>query len=268
MKVRHTLLMLLTILVLSGCQLVGMPSWATPKDDLEPWPQASTDWVDSGALAGAVDHDPESSVAILKSLSTRSDGHNLHVKVSYDTVGYGYNFYLLVDNVEVNNGYDPSLWNSTLTFWWGNMGLNFKNNGATFFRPDLAILRARSWGGEDVGKIVEEDWAEITHAIVGPEEGNVIEVDVTFVQNEDGSEYEITIPYSSIGTGAKSGDRIQLIAMVGRDTWGDHEGEFLAPGERPLGIQSAIPFSGLITDEGTPEARISTFHSAVRVTLK
>lgn len=263
-------LVLLAALV-GGCRFViGMPSWAGHEPPVDPWPPATTDWRDSGALAGAVNTDPATTPAILGKLYTKSDGNNLYVKVTYDTVGYGFNFYLLVDNIAVDNGYNPSRWDSTLTFWWGNMGLQFEKNGTMFFTPDLAILRAREWGGPNPGKLVEADWARKSHAIIGPDEGNIIDVggQVTVEQNEDGSEYIITIPYSAIGTGAKSGDRLQLIAMVGRDTWGDAEGVFLPESERPLGIQSAIPFSGKITDEGTPEARISFFDSAVYVTLK
>lgn len=260
---------LLVMVLAGGCRwVVGMPSWAGDQEPpVDPWPPATTEWVDSGALAGAVDTDPSTTPAILDKLYTKSDGENLYVKVTYDTVGYGYNFYLLVDNIEVDNGYNPSRWDSTLTFWWGNMGLTFEKNGTMFFSPDLAILRARAWDGEQAGMLVDEDWAKMNHAIIGSEEGNSLGVEATVDQNEDGSEYIITIPYTSIGMGAKSGDRLQLIAMVGRDTWAS-EGEFLKPEERPLGIQSAIPFSGVITDEGTSEARISYFDSAVYVRLK
>lgn len=267
-KLFQLIVILLVTALVGGCRWVGMPSWGGGGAPADPWPPATSDWADSGALAGAVDMNPETSPAILSKLYTRSDGQNLYVKVTYDTVGYGFNFFLLVDNVRVDNGYNPSRWNSHFTTWWGSMGLKFEKNGTMFFSPDLVVLRAREWDGERIGMLVEDDWGKIDHAIVGPSEEDFREVDVTVEQNADGSEYVITIPYASIGMGARSGDRLQIIAMVGRDTWLNSEGEFLEPSERPLGIQTAIPFSGVITDEGTPEARISYFNSAVLVTLK
>lgn len=268
---RRLMLLLLaavTVTVLAGC-VAGAPSDIVNPPVVNPWPEATTEYLDSGAEVGVVPNSPTG--AAFDKVYTKSDGQNLYVKVTFSKVGVGQNFYLLIDDTAQQSGYDPSRWNATLTTWWGNMGLKFIKNGVAFFDPDFVYLRGRSWDTSTGGVWLNDDWAKIANAIIGPDESSSVSVKQLIGETAlaaDGSAYEITIPYAAIGHGATSGAKLQLVALLGRDVWAK-EGEFLDPTQRPLGIQTMIPYSGqAITDAGTPEARISDVNDAIRVTLK
>lgn len=228
-------------------------------------------WVDSGATGLAVPDSP-SGVKFSK-LYTYSDGSKLYIQVVYDKIGYGQNFWLLIDDTAINSGYDPSGWDKKWGAWWGNMGMSFKDD---FFDPDFIEVRARDWDSEE-SKLKPTEYVEGGDPggggnanAMGSDDENCKNVYATVsdIQSESGKNIVFIIPYSSIGKEqqAKSGDEVRIIVMVGRDVWQWSEQEYLP--ERPIGMQAMIPNAGEIIDEGKDTARIGVVNGAIAYTLK
>lgn len=254
---------------IAGCGGGSSSSSPTPSPTTDPWPAATTTWQDSGMQAISVPETSGNIAGAFDKIYTKSDGTNLYVKVTFARVGAGHNFYLLVDDKALNSGYNASRWDSNFTLWWGSMGMTF-----TDFDMDFIYLRGRSWDDPHKGQWRSEDEQKIANAVTGPEEGSTRNVksscsDVQTSGVTDFSSYEITIPYASMGlNGAHSGDRIQIVALLGRETWqGATEGTYI--GARPLGIQSAIPGDGtMVAETGTDHPRIAVINNVVKCRLQ
>lgn len=270
---KKTMFLLVLLLVLSvlagGC--FSRPAPKEPVDEPEELLFPDYAWEDSGATGLSVPGSP-SGVEFGK-LFTYSDGTNLYLQVVYKNIGYGQNFWVLIDNTRIQSGYNPSLWDSKWGVWWGNMGMEFVDD---FFDPDFIMVRARSWDG-DVGILKETDHTpngdEGGNAnAMGPDDESCLNVYNTLsdIQSESGKNIVFTIPYASIGKEkqSQSGDELQIIVMVGREVWAwdGPEGKYID--DRPLGMQAMMPADGEITGEGTPEARIAKVKSAIKYTLK
>lgn len=263
------------MIAVTGC---GSGSHGEVIPDPDPWPAATTEWQDSGMQALSVPEASGNIAGAFKAIETKSDGSNLYVKVIFDRVGVGHNVWLLVDDKSMGSDYNSSRWDSNFTIMWGSMGMTIAS-----FDLDFIYLRARSWDDANKGQWVMDSWAKIAHAVIGPNEDSIRNVTDNCSDIETTgsltpySSYEITIPYSSIGSGAHSGDRVQIVALLGRETWkGDNEGTYITNEEgspiRPLGIQSAIPgneTSVLVDNNASPVVyRIKEIKKAVRCTLK
>ena len=239
---------------------------ATPTPSPTPvqWPAWTSDFTDSGMTALSV---PSTPAGAFDKIYTMSDGTNLKIRVTFQTVGVGQNFWLLIDDVAQTSDYVISRWDSGFTIGWGSMGMTFND-----FDLNLVYLRGRSWGPEN-GQWVNQSWAKIAHAVTGSSENNGWTnkssdcSDVQTVGFTDYSSYDITIPYAAIGSGAASGAHLKIVALLGRETWqGATEGTFI--GADPLGIQAVIPGDGTTVKNDDGHPRIADIEEYVKCTLK
>lgn len=273
-----TMVLCLAMVIVAGCGS-SSPTTVGPTPTPTPtpinWPAASSTYTTLSSTAHTVAGNPDTGA--FSKMEVKSDSSNLYVKLTLSSTGTR-NLYLLIDDVKLTSGYNINRWEACWGTWWGDMDVSFLDSTSTaFFDLDFSYV---DWRG-DAGDLGVGSASAV--AFNGPDEGSTTSQasNITVNDSTDHLTYEFVIPFSSIGTGASAGDHVQIIALLGKETWmGSTEAEkkYHTPENDPsgspydkLGIKSVIPGDDAVetTDTTvTPNVvRINKIGSTARYTL-